>query len=108
MIGKKILAGAMAALLLAACPGLESCAEEGQETPAAEGAEAPQPEKTPEELAAEEKEETVRLFSCFRPHWAAYIRSAIIGIVVGIIPAAGFSTQRRRRNSIFLPASRSF
>lgn len=55
MIGKKILAGAMAALLLAACPGLESCAEEGQETPAAEGAEAPQPEKTPEELAAEEE-----------------------------------------------------
>ena len=42
-----------------------------------------------EELAAEEKEETVRLFSCFRPHWAAYIRSAIIGVVVGIIPAAG-------------------
>lgn len=55
MIGKRILAGAMAALLLAACPGLESCAEEGQETPAAEGAEAPQPEKTPEELAAEEE-----------------------------------------------------
>ncbi len=55
MIGKRILAGAMAALLLAACPGLESCAEEGQEAPAAEGTEAPQPEKTPEELAAEEE-----------------------------------------------------
>lgn len=55
MIGKRILAGAMAALLLAACPGLESCAEEEQEAPAAEGTEAPQPEKTPEELAAEEE-----------------------------------------------------
>lgn len=55
MIGKRILAGAMVALLLAACPGLESCAEEGQEAPAAEGTEASQPEKTPEELAAEEE-----------------------------------------------------
>lgn len=55
MIGKKILAGAMAAVILAACPGLNVCAEEGQEAAAAEGAEASQPEKTPEELAAEEE-----------------------------------------------------
>lgn len=42
-----------------------------------------------EELAAEEKKEKVRLFSCFRPYWATYIRSSIIGVIVGIIPAAG-------------------
>lgn len=55
MIGKRVLAGAAAAVLLAVCPGLTVLAEEGQEAPAAEGAEAPQPEKTPEELAAEEE-----------------------------------------------------
>lgn len=42
-----------------------------------------------EELSSEEKSEKVHLFSCFRPYWATYIRSSIIGVVVGIIPAAG-------------------
>lgn len=52
MTGKRVLAGALAAVLFAVCPGLTAVAEEGQETPAAE---VPQPEKTPEELAAEEE-----------------------------------------------------
>lgn len=42
-----------------------------------------------EELAAEKKQEKIRLFSCFLPYWATYIRSSIIGVIVGIIPAAG-------------------
>ncbi|KAI4441142.1 D-alanyl-D-alanine carboxypeptidase [Schaedlerella arabinosiphila] len=55
MTGKRVLAGVLAAALLAVSPGFTAFAEEGQETPAADGAEAPQPEKTPEELAAEEE-----------------------------------------------------
>lgn len=55
MTGKRVLTGVLAAVLLAAGPGLTALAEEGQEAPAAEGAEAPQSEKTPEELAAEEE-----------------------------------------------------
>ena len=55
MTGKRVLAGVLAAALLAVSPGFTAFAEEGQETPAADGVEAPQPEKTPEELAAEEE-----------------------------------------------------
>ena len=55
MTGKRVLAGVLAAALLAVSPGFTAFAEEGQETTAADGAEAPQPEKTPEELAAEEE-----------------------------------------------------
>ncbi len=47
MIAKRVLAGFLAAVVLMACPGLTAYAEEGQEAPA--------PEKTPEELAAEEE-----------------------------------------------------
>ena len=39
-----------------------------------------------EELTSTEK---VRLFSCFRPYWIDYLLSSVIGIVIGIIPAAG-------------------
>lgn len=53
MIGKRVLTGVLAAALILACPGLTAFAEEGQEAPAAEGE--PAPEKTPEELAAEEE-----------------------------------------------------
>lgn len=52
MTGKKVLTGLLAAAVVLACPGVTALAEEGQETPAAE---APAPEKTPEELAAEEE-----------------------------------------------------
>lgn len=41
------------------------------------------------EMAAEEKEKKVKLFSYFPRYWVNYIRSAIIGVIVGIIPAAG-------------------
>ena len=40
-------------------------------------------------MAAEEKEKKVKLFSYFPRYWVNYIRSAIIGVIVGIIPAAG-------------------
>lgn len=55
MIVKKVLAGVLTAAVLLACPRLTVVAEEGQETPAAESGQAPAPEKTPEELAAEEE-----------------------------------------------------
>jgi len=45
--------------------------------------------KAHEEISVEATETKVKLFSCFRPYWATYIRSSIIGVVVGIIPAAG-------------------
>lgn len=41
------------------------------------------------DTAATEKEEKVPLFSWFFRYWGTYIRSSIIGVVVGIIPAAG-------------------
>lgn len=41
------------------------------------------------DLAEENKNEKVTLFSHFFCCWGTYIRSAIIGVVVGIIPAAG-------------------
>lgn len=37
----------------------------------------------------EENGEKIRLFSCFRPYKFTYLISSLIGIVVGIIPAAG-------------------
>ena len=39
--------------------------------------------------AALKSKEKVRLFSWFLPYWKTYIRSAVIGVIVGIIPAAG-------------------
>ena len=39
-----------------------------------------------EEIASTEK---IRLFSCFRPYWLDYLISSIVGIIIGIIPAAG-------------------
>lgn len=53
MIVKRVLTGFLAAVVLMACPGLTAYAEEGQEAQPAEAA--PAPEKTPEELAAEEE-----------------------------------------------------
>lgn len=55
MIGKRVLTGVLAATLILACPGLTAYGEEGQEAPAVEGEQPPAPEKTPEELAAEEE-----------------------------------------------------
>lgn len=40
------------------------------------------------ERLTEEKEQ-VKLFSCFKPYWVDYLVSSVIGVVVGIIPAAG-------------------
>ena len=41
------------------------------------------------DLAEENKTEKVRLFSYWLKYWANYIRSSVIGVIVGIIPAAG-------------------
>ena len=41
------------------------------------------------EMAAEEKEKKVKLFSYFPRYWVNYIRSAIIGVIVGIPAGIG-------------------
>lgn len=36
-----------------------------------------------------DNEGKVKLFSCFKPYWLDYIVASVIGVIVGIIPAAG-------------------
>ena len=48
-------------------------------------------EKKSKTMVAEQIESTekVRLFSCFKPYWLDYLISSIVGVIVGVIPAAG-------------------
>jgi len=36
-----------------------------------------------------ESTEKVRLFSCFKPYWLDYLISSVVGVIIGVIPAAG-------------------
>ena len=48
-------------------------------------------EKESKTMVAEQIESTekVRLFSCFKPYWLDYLISSVVGVIIGVIPAAG-------------------